>query len=64
MDPDLTPEGHLDDDALPGGEVYTWGSNVNFTLGHPSNMSRTFPERVVCYCEAVDYLAVVLCAYT
>jgi hypothetical protein len=31
----------------PGGEAYTWGSNVNFTLGHKAETSKAIPERVV-----------------
>jgi hypothetical protein len=32
----------------PGGEAYTWGTNVNFTLGHKTEASKQYPERIVC----------------
>lgn len=32
---------------LTGGtDLYTWGSNTNYVLGHPDSESRTYPERV------------------
>lgn len=38
----------LDAREAPGGEVFTWGSNVNSTLGHKADTSKGVPERVVC----------------
>lgn len=31
----------------PGHEVYTWGNNSNFILGHSNSDDRSFPERII-----------------
>lgn len=42
----LQDDVHDDNDDV-GGELYTWGSNANFNLGHQAEASKALPERVV-----------------
>jgi hypothetical protein len=38
--------GNNNKDFIGGTDVYTWGSNTNYVLGHPDSEGRTRPERV------------------
>ncbi|XP_066558364.1 inhibitor of Bruton tyrosine kinase [Amia ocellicauda] len=45
-------------------EVYTWGNNTNFTLGHGNQQSRYYPEPVDLFARTGVYIKqVVLCKF-
>lgn len=44
-------------------EVYTWGNNINFTLGHGGQQSKHHPELVDLFPRNSVYIKQVFCKY-
>jgi len=52
-------------DQRPVGDLFTWGNNDNFVLGHPNEDNRRYPERVELFARELGCTVsdVVFCKY-